>query len=422
MTSRRYWFVLVTLSLIMSIFLVACERPMPGSDDIPATVTTSETDSSAYPEADEADTGEYPGPAVPEADDKIEGYPAGEGEEVSSAELIQPDEEGVIEGEGYPVAEDEDAGEEEVANEDDVQGDDESSAEGEATGEDETTTEGEATSESGTVAEGDAATDEGDASGEASSEGGTTTEGETTSESDAASEGEATGEGGRSHIVASGDNLYRIAAQYGISWVTLAEANNITDPNSLAVGQELIIPDASIDETTESVESTKATDGAEAVEAAEESETTESAEDAESTESTEDAESTEGAESTEDAGTTEAEESTPDESAEITHVVQSGENLYRISLKYGVSMIEIARVNGLTDFNQLNVGQELIIPTVESTDGESEEVTHEVQEGETVFSIAFQRGIAWTNLVEANDISSPYTLELGQVLVIPLSE
>lgn len=44
------------------------------------------------------------------------------------------------------------------------------------------------------------------------------------------------------YIVQSGDNLISIAAQFGISEDELIAANNITDPNQLAVGDQLVIP------------------------------------------------------------------------------------------------------------------------------------------------------------------------------------
>lgn len=44
------------------------------------------------------------------------------------------------------------------------------------------------------------------------------------------------------HIVQSGDTLLSIAQQYGVSAEELAAENQLTDPNSLRVGQELIIP------------------------------------------------------------------------------------------------------------------------------------------------------------------------------------
>jgi LysM repeat protein len=45
-----------------------------------------------------------------------------------------------------------------------------------------------------------------------------------------------------------------------------------------------------------------------------------------------------------------------------THVVQAGQNLFRIALRYGVSLEQLARVNGITNMNRIFVGQVLTIP------------------------------------------------------------
>src|SRR5581483_6572676 len=45
-----------------------------------------------------------------------------------------------------------------------------------------------------------------------------------------------------------------------------------------------------------------------------------------------------------------------------TYVVQPGDNLYRISLKFGVTMDALARANGIVNPNIVFVGQRLIIP------------------------------------------------------------
>jgi murein DD-endopeptidase MepM/ murein hydrolase activator NlpD len=44
------------------------------------------------------------------------------------------------------------------------------------------------------------------------------------------------------HTVAPGETMYRIAKNYGITVEELSEANGITDPRTLALGQELVIP------------------------------------------------------------------------------------------------------------------------------------------------------------------------------------
>jgi len=45
-----------------------------------------------------------------------------------------------------------------------------------------------------------------------------------------------------------------------------------------------------------------------------------------------------------------------------THVVQPGENLFRISLNYGVNMWEVARLNGIYNLRLIYAGQVLLIP------------------------------------------------------------
>jgi len=45
-----------------------------------------------------------------------------------------------------------------------------------------------------------------------------------------------------------------------------------------------------------------------------------------------------------------------------THTVQAGQNLFRISLQYGVSMSSLAAVNGIYDINRIYAGQILTIP------------------------------------------------------------
>lgn len=46
----------------------------------------------------------------------------------------------------------------------------------------------------------------------------------------------------------------------------------------------------------------------------------------------------------------------------VYHVVQPGQNLYRISLTYGVKLETVARVNGIRDASSIDVGQRIFIP------------------------------------------------------------
>ncbi len=49
------------------------------------------------------------------------------------------------------------------------------------------------------------------------------------------------------------------------------------------------------------------------------------------------------------------------------HVVQPGENLFRISLRYGVSMASIAAANHITNLDLIFAGQRLFIPGASGT-------------------------------------------------------
>lgn len=112
------------------------------------------------------------------------------------------------------------------------------------------------------------------------------------------------------HTVASGDTLSTIAQQYNVTVEALAAANNIDQNAVLSLGQILIIPAAG----TVAQPTTAAT-----------------------------------AQPTTTAG-------------ERTHVVQAGENLYRIGLRYGFTVAELAAYNGITNPNYIYVGQVILIP------------------------------------------------------------
>lgn len=44
------------------------------------------------------------------------------------------------------------------------------------------------------------------------------------------------------YVVQEGDTLYSISAKFNIDLASLVEANNLSDPNDIQVGQELTLP------------------------------------------------------------------------------------------------------------------------------------------------------------------------------------
>jgi LysM repeat protein len=99
-------------------------------------------------------------------------------------------------------------------------------------------------------------------------------------------------------------------------------------------------------------------------------------------------------------------------------MVQPGENLFRISLHYGMSYEAVAAANGIINPDLISIGQRLIIPA-EGTTPTTPTRNYVVQPGENLFRIALKYGVAVEALAVANDISNINLIHPGQRLVIP---
>lgn len=134
------------------------------------------------------------------------------------------------------------------------------------------------------------------------------------------------------------------------------------------------------------------------------------------------------------------------------HIVQSGENLFRIALRYDLTVSELAAANGITDPTRIFAGQILIIPSVSvqgdastsanidatdttapsqnapTTDSQPAAVAelalpttttyHIVQRGETLAAIGRQYGMSWQDIAALNNILDPNQVFAGQRLVV----
>jgi LysM repeat protein len=103
------------------------------------------------------------------------------------------------------------------------------------------------------------------------------------------------------------------------------------------------------------------------------------------------------------------------------HVVQRGENLFRIALRYGVTVNALASANGLSNVGRIYVGQRLVIPTGGSANPTtpSSSGVHVVRRGENLFRIALRYGMTAQRLAAANGIVNTNRIYVGQRLVIP---
>jgi LysM repeat protein len=115
-------------------------------------------------------------------------------------------------------------------------------------------------------------------------------------------------QGQQTHTVKAGENLFRIALQYGTTWPVLAAANNIVNPNLIYVGQVLVIPGGT-------------TPGATPVPA------------------------------------TSVPGGTPQ-----TYTVVAGDTLSRIAARFGTTVTALVQANNIVNPNLIYVGQVLTIP------------------------------------------------------------
>jgi len=102
---------------------------------------------------------------------------------------------------------------------------------------------------------------------------------------------------------------------------------------------------------------------------------------------------------------------------ERVHVVQAGDTLTHIALRYGVSVVDLVTANGLANPNLIFAGQRLVIPSGEPTQAEPR--VHVVRPGETLFRIAQQCQVSIADLIAANGLTNPDRILVGQRLIIP---
>jgi LysM repeat protein len=350
MVSGRPYLKFLALSFVLAFMLAACVRPLSQSDEaVEAEATvTAEAEAAAAAGEGASEEGASEEGAAEEA--STDGAQDSGAEDSDAADSDAVDSDAVDSDAADSDAADSDAADSDAADSDAADSDAEDSGAEDSGAEDS----GAAEAESGDENVGGGTPDTAE---EVEGEGAAAAE-ETTAEQPAE---ESPTPLPTTHTVAAGENLYRIGLKYGMSWVVLAQYNNLPNADRIYVGQVLQIP----------------------------------------------------------SGQPPPSQPPPSQPPEYTsYVVKSGDNLFRIGLAFGVSWVDIATANGIVNPNVIYPGQVLKIPTGGSP-SQKPHLTHTVQPGETLFRISLRYGVSWLAIAQANNISSPYVIYPGQTLIIP---
>lgn len=163
------------------------------------------------------------------------------------------------------------------------------------------------------------------------------------------------------YTVKAGDTLSQIAANYGTSYQNLASLNHLSNPNEIYVGQTLKLQ-ATTNTSTQTTTSTPA------------------------------------------ASTNQG-----------TYTVKAGDTLSAIAAAHGTSYEALAQANGISNPNEIYVGQTLKF-TAPTRTTSAKRGAYTVTAGDTLYEIAQKVGVNWQQLAQTNHISQPYTIYVGQKL------
>ena len=153
-------------------------------------------------------------------------------------------------------------------------------------------------------------------------------------------------------IIKRGDTLSELALKYNTTVVELVNLNNIQNPNLIFAGNTLIVP---------------------------------------------------------------VEKQQENQSVEY-YIVKPGDTLNKLALRFGTSVNQIARDNGIRNVNLIFVGQRLLIRTNVLNDLGS--TTYTVRPGDTLWGIARRYNTSIANIVRMNRIQNPNLIFPGEIFRI----
>src|SRR5579859_205701 len=184
------------------------------------------------------------------------------------------------------------------------------------------------------------------------------------------------------HVVQRDENLFRIAQQYGVTVDAIAQANGLTDKSLLQVGQRLLIPGVAPDAAA--------------------------------------AQSAPGSsDPAGGSGSNPGAEGVP--GVPNSTIVQPGDSLFSLSVRYGMDETALARTNKILNPNQALVAG-LSVAVQEGSQGYTPVKSgsiYVVQPGDTVYRVALRYGVSLALLMKVNRLKAIPVIFAGERLIIP---
>ncbi|MGI6113492.1 MAG: LysM peptidoglycan-binding domain-containing protein [Mahellales bacterium] len=168
------------------------------------------------------------------------------------------------------------------------------------------------------------------------------------------------------HIVKAGDTFWKLSQQYNVPMADIISANNKTASSIIYVGEKLIIP-------SKSASDIGGGSGA----------------------------------------------------GQRIHVVKAGDTFWKLSQQYNVPMADIIKANNKSASSILYVGDRLIIPgqSDPSRGGNSAAknyIIHKVKSGDNAWDLSIKYGVPMAEILKLNNLSQNSVLYVGQELKIPV--
>ncbi len=170
---------------------------------------------------------------------------------------------------------------------------------------------------------------------------------------------------GSTHVVQPGETLWAIASAAGVDANALAALNNLTDSDTLIVGQSLTLPASAVAIATPAAPVTAT-----------------------------------------------ARPAGPKTSVLTAYTVQPGETVGVVARDFGITTDALVAANGLSDADHIGAGAVLKVPQPARE--------HVVQDGESLRDVAAQEKVDLGSLVDFNGLADPDLVRPGQVVLVPV--